>query len=500
MRKTLICLLLVLGLMVGILASCGSTTPGGNQDKATETTDQNETSSDPGGSETGEKETSKPFIPDSLADEDLNGFTFTILYSVRGLLVISEIDDYSGDLIEDGLFDTMSAVKERFNCQFDRYNGGTDNEMAAKLDTTVSSGDRNVYSMTMGHDYLTIRNALKGDYANLTDVDEFDFSKPWWPENNVKGSSIGNKLYAASSYVSYSPMQGAQMIVFNKDMVRDKDLDSPYEMVFNKTWTVENMTTLAADAYTDTDSDGIIDPDVGDIYGFYMGSQSGYSWERSMDVVPVTKDENDYPVYGLDAERANEMFERLNELLEWGYFNIDDNAIQNSLFATGNIFMMTSSLRTVYQTIRAIDTVKYGFLPDPMLNDDQTDYIAGATDMLWGVPTTSTDHIHEIGVIIEAISCLAYNDILPLFYESTMQTKLSDAPEDVQVLDIIRDAGALSFSYFYNQNLGGLDVSMADLPRHCIRTHQNPSSVIAANKGPLEQNITKLIEAYDNLG
>ena len=169
---------------------------------------------------------------------------------------------------------------------------------------------------------------------------------------------------------------------------------------------------------------------MGDIFGFYMGSQSGYSWERSMDVVPVVKDEDDYPEYGLDAERANEMWERLNELLEWGYFNLDDNAIQNDLFASGNVFMMNSSLRTVYLKLRAIDAVKYGFLPDPLLNEEQENYISGATDMLWGVPTTSSEQSHQIGVIIEALSCLAYNDILPLFYESTMQTKLSDAPEE----------------------------------------------------------------------
>lgn len=503
MKKTLICLLLILGLVAGMLASCGSPdNSGGKETKegTVETKDGTPASSETQGINPGENETSKPFIPDSLQDEDLKDYIFNILYSDRGLLVISEVDDYTGDLIEDGLYNTMSAVKERFHCQFDRFHGGTDNEMAAKLETTVQSGDRDVYSMTMGHDYLTIRNALKGYYANLNDIEAFDFSKPWWPENNLKGTSIGNKLYAASSYVSYSPMQGAQMIVFNKNMVRDMELTDPYELVFSKDWTVENMTSLAQDAYTDSNSDGTIDPEQGEVYGFYMGSQAGYSWQRSMDVVSVAKDSEDYPEYGLDPVRADEMIELLNGLLEWGYFNTDDNKIQDTLFAQGSIFMMTSSLRNVYLTIRSIDTVKYGFLPDPLLNDEQSDYIAGATDMIWGIPTTSTDHSHEIGVIIEALSCLAYNDILPLFYESTMQTKLSDAPEDVQVLDIIRDSTTLSFAYFYSQNLGGLEVSMADLPRQCRIKHMNPATMIAANQGPLELNIAKLIEEYEKLG
>ena len=102
MKKTLICLLLILGLVAGMLASCGSpATPDDKETKggSAETKDGTPASSETQGVNPGDDETGKPFIPDSLQDEDLNDYIFNILYSDRGLLVISEVDDYTGDLI-----------------------------------------------------------------------------------------------------------------------------------------------------------------------------------------------------------------------------------------------------------------------------------------------------------------------------------------------------------------------------------------------------------------
>ncbi|MBR6410161.1 MAG: hypothetical protein IKS35_02120 [Clostridia bacterium] len=497
MRK-IIALVLLLCLTAALFASCGNGTadpaetqkPGQGQETGT-------AESQPESDRPSETETDAPardYIADGLRDEDFNKFVFNIMYSpARGLMVINLEDAQTGDLIEDTLYECSSAVAERFNILYERTDGGDDHGLADKLEASVLSGTKNEFAMTIGHDYLSVRNSMKGYYADLTESDAFDFSKPWWPEKNLQSTSIGGRMYVASSYVSYSPMTGAGILAFNKKMMADRNLEAPYEEAFDRDWYMEDLIQYAARGHNDADADGTIDIDAGEQYGFVMGSMAATGFERSMDVVPVGKDSEDMPEYALDAERAYTMLELLGRLLESGK-RFDENNSQFEAFKNNGALFLYTSTRDVYRKVRTYVDVTYGFLPVPMLDESQTDYIAGASDMLWGVPQTSVDQFHQISTIIEALSCQCYNYVVPAFYETTLQTKLSDAEEDIKVLDIVRDATAMPFAYFFGTALGGLDIAMAELPRQT--TASGLSSYIAAREATLIRNIAQLIDDF----
>ena len=489
MRK-IIALLLVLCMAGAIFASCGSS----NGDSGTDETKGMQTESE-SATESESGEPARPFIADDLKDENFNEFVFNVMYTpARGLMVISLEDMVTGDLVEDTIFECASSVSERFNVIYERTDGGDDHGLANKLEASVLSGTPNEYAMTIGHDYLSVRNSMKGYYANLEDGDAFNFSKPWWPEKNRQSTSIGGKMYVASSYVSYSPMTGASLIVFNKGMMADKELEAPYQKAFDKDWYMEDLIELAWKGHNDANSDGVIDIDAGENFGYVMGSMAATGFERSMDVTPVGKDLDDMPVYALDTERAYAMLDLLGQLLDYGVLYSDNNSQYEAFKNKGSLFLY-SSTRDVYRRVRTFEDVTYGFLPVPMLDERQTEYIAGASDMLWGVPETSKSEFHKISTIIEALSCQCYNYVLPAFYETTLQTKLSDQENDMMVLDIIRDATAMPFAYFYGTALGGLDIAMAELPRQT--TAQGLSSYVAAREPLLIKNIEKLIEDFD---
>ena len=491
--KKFIVILLLLCMTAALFASCGNgaatpdetKSPDGQESGTGESQTETDSQSDP---------SEREFIPDGLRDQDFKEFVFNIMYSpARGLMVISLQDAQTGDLIEDTLFECSSAVAERFNIIYERTDGGGDHDLEGKLENSVLSGTPNEYSMTIGHDYLTVRNSMKGYYADLTTGDAFDFSKPWWPEKNLQSTSIGNKMYVASSYVSYSPMTGAGILAFNKKMMNDRNLVAPYEQVFDNDWYMEDLIEYAEEGQNDANGDGVIDIDAGEHYGFVMGSMAATGFERSMDVVPVGKDSDDMPYYALDMERAFVMLDKLGWLLESGK-RFDDNTSQFEAFKNQGALFLYTSTRDVYRKVRTYENITYGFLPIPMLDEVQEDYIAGSSDMLWGVPQTSINQFHQISTIIEALSCQTYNYVVPTFYETTLQTKLSDSEEDVKVLDLVRDAIAMPFAYFYGTELGGLDIAMAELPR--LTTAEGLSSYVGARASLLETNITKLIKAF----
>ena len=498
MKKRLICLAILLCMLIALLASCGAT----NSDNPKETTkDSDKTGESQSGinpgdeTETGE-ETS--FIADDVPTIDMNGFVFTVLHSNRGLLIIPDIDEFTGDIVQDAIYEAASYVKERFNINYERIVAGNDNEMATKVEASVlSSGTANEFSVSIGHDFLTVSNAMKGCYANLSNIETFNFSKPWWPANNLNSLSVGNKLYVASSYLSYSPIQGAAVEVFNKDYMKDLGIEEPYQKAFDKAWYMVDLIELAEAGYSDLDSNGTIDIDAGEKYGFVMGREGGYGTQRSMDVVPVLKDQDDVPYYGLDVERAYNFLDNLAMLFDYGKFFLEDNTSQNAAFGANAALFVHAGLSVVYKTLREYKDITYGFMPVPMLDELQEDFIAGATDMVWGIPQTSLEHVREISYIIEALSCQCYNYVVPAFYDMTMCKKLAESPNDKEVLDIVRDHTALSFAYFYTRALGGASIAMADLPRQT--TAGELSSYVAKNSGTLQDNITILIEQYEQL-
>ena len=512
MKIRIVGVLLLLAMLISVMAACGSTTPTPGKEQTTsksgETSSQpgGETSSQPGGETSsqpgGETETggdSQEDLSDGLADEDFNEYLFTVLYSNRGLMVLNEVDDYTGDLIEDAIYEGAQAVKERFNVVYERINAGGDQDLSNRLSNSVlTSGTVDEFSMTIGHDFLTVSNAMKGCYADLTDVPAFhNLSKPWWPENNINSISVGGRLYVASSYASYSPLAAAGAIVFNKKIIHDLGLEAPYQTVRDGDWTMEELLNYAEDGYQDLDKDGTININGGEVYGFAIGRECGYTFQRSVDVVPIFKDENDMPYFNLDVARADEFLSNLDSIFEYGKFFLEDNNSHNVAFGANAALMIQTSLNTVLKTIRNYEGVTYGFLPMPKLNDEQEKYISGSTDMLWGIPQTSSGHMKEISTVIEALSCQCYNYVLPAFYESTMKTKLSDSEEDVEMLDIVRDSTALSFAYFYSRALGGTSVCMADLPRNTKAGEV--SSYVSANQTALEENLAILVEQYQQL-
>ena len=48
------------------------------------------------------------------------------------------------------------------------------------------------------------------------------------------------------------------------------------------------------------------------------------------------------------------------------------------------------------------------------------------------------------------MSYYGYYDVLPAYYELTLQGKIADSPDDVEMLEIIKDSMTASFAYCYD--------------------------------------------------
>ena len=116
---------------------------------------------------------------------------------------------------------------------------------------------------------------------NLHDMPYLDLSRSWWDQRSVKQLSIANRLYFCTGDLSIMANDATWIIMFNKPMIDDNKLESPYDLVNENKWTIAKMLEMAKATVKDLDGDGKMRHDV-DSYGFvtHESSCEGFSSVR----------------------------------------------------------------------------------------------------------------------------------------------------------------------------------------------------------------------------
>ena len=142
-----------------------------------------------------------------------------------------------------------------------------------------------------------------------------------------------------------------------------------------------------------------------------------------------------------------------------------------------------------YDYYRNTDII-YGFLPPPKLDELQEDYISCCTDMLWAMPKTLIGEAAErSATIIEAFQCYNYNYMLPEYLESALKARLSDSPDDSEMLQIIADTRAIAFAYIY-------ELPINTIVNDCVFGNQQVASYFKANQKSAQNKINSLVEKF----
>ena len=104
------------------------------------------------------------------------------------------------------------------------------------------------------------------NYDNLPYV---DYNAEWWNRRMMDVLRLGsNTYYGVSDYMIPCPYA----IFFNKSLVTDYNLESPYELVYDGQWTIDKLCEMAVAVTTDTDGDGQYTTE--DIVGLVSGDGS----------------------------------------------------------------------------------------------------------------------------------------------------------------------------------------------------------------------------------
>lgn len=364
------------------------------------------------------------------SDLDYGGETFTIVYpNWQGYNYYFFANEYTGDVMNDAIFSRKSKVEDAIKITLTEVCPGYIEQIFPTVSASVKSDD-DAYQLVLLHCIDGVASMVRGGLLyNLDDLNHTDLDAPWWNHRMMNELRLGkNTYYGVSDYMIPCPYT----IYFNKDIVTECGLENPYELVYNKEWTVDKFISMAEGATADLDGNGKITNndrrgvsyDETSKWISFMSGAGQKMLERS--------DDGEWKL-GMNTEKMQTLVEKFYSLA------IKDGVIApaNSLsVADGNLLF---ELNTLAHAVNYRETeCNIGLLPYPLFDENQENYISLDWGGLMGCPTTIRNP-DMVGATLELLAYESGNEVIPAYYEKLLEGKIARDEDTVAMLDIIFD-------------------------------------------------------------
>ncbi len=399
-------------------------------------------------------ETPDRFDP-NLPEKDFEGMDFT--FAVRGVendpsAVDNElagtdiVADASGDTIDQAVYQRNMYLKDRYNVNIKSVfcgNTGVEtsgSDMYLFVEKSIASGER-AFDAILSSPYDTVGYIYAGFLRELQYLSYVDFEREWWDQNALKDLKFGNRLFMVTGEVTIIDNISTEIIVFNKDMIKDLGLDNPYEVVTDGKWTLEKLYKDSQVATNDFGGDGVWNER--DTYGLYTWQNTMISFLCSCGVTFGVVDQDGQPELTLYSERADDVWTKVlnltnNKVAFDGYNSrFKPDAGMEDMFERDQFLYAWATIGGA-MNLRMRD-VDFGIIPLPKYNEDQQEYISSPTtysNTFLSVPI-STNDMESTGFILEAFSAKSAELVTPAFYEITLKGKTAQDVDSVEMLDLI---------------------------------------------------------------
>lgn len=436
-----------------------------------------------------EETEAKPDLP----ERDFEGYTYRIL-TTDGTIKYIHSTEVTGEVVNDAVYEANAQVGEEFNITYDTVSISSNSDTTI-IQAYIMAGD-DAYDVGQLHDCASGAMALNGWFHNIHEMPYLDTTAEWWPQFTLDSLTLNGKMYYISNYTTYRALHETRVTFFNQDMAVDLGIESPYDMVKEGTWTIDNMAAISNEVYVDVNGDG--KQDKGDIMGFVF-TNAPYCWLESFGIEAYKKEAKDSPNMTLDLnhETTYTLIDKLHNWMGgtgnnsvWVNFSGDRNEAME-MFAAGSGLFTFKCIGD--QIPYLMDTeMNYGIVPFPKVDEHQESYVSACTDLLLSIPITASD-LERTGIITEAMSYAGYKHILPAYCEKALKNRYSTDEQSAEMLDMIFQNRIISFSYlFVNLVPGGMQYQLI------AQTVKNNNVASYYQSGESKENATiaKIVEFY----
>lgn len=478
--KKIISLLLALVCLMAVLACC--TKPGDNGDGTNDGT---------GGTQVDDGR-----YHANVPDKSFDGQTFIIMGRARdaswGEMGLFS-DGADGTVLNDAVYDRNMKVVDDY---------GIDLQFTEVSDSATSNGV--FYNML-------VTNAMTGDhiadicaaglidacalipqniFIDLETMPYVDMTQPWWQQKINESIRILNKQYFAINDMMLNDKCDTYLLYFNKTNFVDNNLEFPYQMVKDGTWTNDKLLEYVTSYGADLNGNGFADAD----------DKIGYTWLFNdtffvgAGITGAALDEDGYPYLVDYSEKHDAVYNSVKKLITGSTYNslsFNSTALAQQIFDDDGLFLNFHMLHMM--DVAANYESDVGIVPCPKYDEAQTEYYsrAGFNGATCITVLTSTPDLERAGILLEVFSAESKNYISPAFYEKLFTDRYTNDDESKEMLSIVIESEIIDLDQVFKW--GDLIVAASSA---ASRGTGNPSTLYKRLMTMAQTKLESTIDTY----
>lgn len=336
-----------------------------------------------------------------------------------------------GDPMSDSVYERALNIKEHLGVTLTLEKEKDD--YASDVRTMVQAGE-DAYQLVLSHGTTGAGSMVSSnvlyDFTNFSDV---NLDAPYWNREIMDMARIGDRYLLGYGDFSLSHVH---CLIFNKDMMKEYNMSEPYSLVDDQKWTLDTFIGMASTVAKDN-GDGLwTDQDTYGLTGWCGSYMTSFVIGCGLNVVARDETDTYYLAYTEQQEKLGNLTDKLIT------FCNSECAYLEGIGGRGAVDFTNGT--TLFQFYDAADlailrssTVRFGVLPFPKWDEAQEDYRCLSMNGMMCVPSV----IKNPAMVGQVLELLGYYTapVKTAFYEDLLGSKLSEAPDDARMLDVIWD-------------------------------------------------------------
>ncbi|MBQ8439924.1 MAG: hypothetical protein IJX19_04625 [Clostridia bacterium] len=382
---------------------------------------------------------------ESIPENFQIGGEFTVLGWGDGMQHYRE--ELSDDVVGNAIYKRNVTVEGRLGVDlqwsFSPGNWDYKHEYIQKVKSTSDAGM--AYDALVCYNLVPYALAVQGLAENLYDTAYIDLTAPWWPSAYLGEALYNETIFGLVEGYAYATMRQMTGVFFNNDLIENKGLKSPYDMVAANEWTLDGMMAMLKGTYEDRNSNG--KKDENDFYGASTGYSpqvdgwfygAGYRWsdfDGEGNLILLAGDSS-------IIEFTNRMAEAFSQQ---DFYGVD--AVRGTLFKESRAILYMESV-TLADTTLKDQEIRYGIVPAPKRDASQERYYTHLTNRhdAWCIPLNAKDNDNS-SAVIECMAYESYRHVDPVYYESCIKLRYASDERLGEMYDLMRES--ITFDFFY---------------------------------------------------
>ena len=439
--------------------------------------------------------TGDPYL-DSLPKRDYGGEEFYVLCTTQTAPFYDITEEEGGNNVSAAVFSRNNAVADRYHVtiRHKQLDGNMTGSVAFATEIRTSILADKGYDLIVGQNYYCLPAAVEGNLQDLAASSYLHWDESWYSQKINDNAVVNGKIFGASGTYIMSQITYAMATFYNKELwLQSGFTDDLYQLVRDKEWTFEKLNEFVTGQFQDINHNENIDE--GDRFG-YVYHQHGVAASIAAAGLPITTkdDEGNLTVLNYYTDRLVQVFESYYAFYNDGIdaFKVSDDFGPAVVLGAGQTLFANVQLSALTDCSELKNSEFHvGVLPMPMYDTTQSDYVTYTQRWeLFYVPSNAD--FERSTIVLEYLNYTTEQLVVPAYWEKALNKRAADAPQDSEMMYIVKDGLWYDFVTFYNHV-----IPLRDAVASLIN---NRNSRIAnwwkSNKDTYQTQLEKVLEDY----